>query len=275
MKYKILAIMTWILLCGFPLAGDAENKLLPNDLSSKPENSRSGVSALTSGVTVPANASTAREQETETITVEQVEKQAEAYLMEHLAENTDQLDIKVRYEGKDLELPKGKYQFIYSLPGGGQRTGRFPFSIRVEVNGSHQMLQATAIISAFQDVVKVRKAVKRGEVLTLDDVETGRVKAVKPILNALSQVEDAVGLEVGQNLESGKVLTFGVLKKPSIINRGDRILLVMERGPIKITVPGIAREKGARGSTIPVENLQTKKVVYGEILDEKTVLVNF
>ena len=260
------------------MAGNADNKLLPSDLSPKTESRVNGVLPLTLGATIPANNSVVapKEQETQTITVDQIEKQAETYLVEHLAENTDQMDIKVRYEGKDLELPQGRYQFIYSLPGGGQKTGRVPFPIRIEMaNGTHLMLQATAIISVYQDVIKVRKAVKRGEVLTLDDVEIGRVKAAKPILNALSQVEDAVGLEVGQNLESGKILTFGVLKKPSIINRGDRILLVMERGSIKITVPGIAREKGARGSTIPVENQQTKKIVYGEILDEKTVLVNF
>lgn len=217
-----------------------------------------------------------KEQEIQAITVDQLERQAEEYLVDNLPGNADDREIKVKYDGRDLELPKGKYRFVYSLPTGVVRPGRLPFSIRVEFDdGKHRLLHMNATISAYQVVVKIRKATRRGQVLTGDDVEMDRVKTTQPVFDAISQVEDAIGFEISQNLESGRPLTFGMLKKPYIVKRGDHILLVMDKGPMKITVPGIAREQGYKGSTIPVENSQSKKVVYGEILDEKTVRVSF
>lgn len=217
-----------------------------------------------------------KEQEIQTITVAQIERQAEEYLVDNLPGHADDREIKVKYDGRDLELPKGKYRFAYSIPAGVARVGRLPFSIRIELDdGKHRMLHMNATISAYQDVVKIRKAIRRGQVLTADDVAVDRVKTTQPIFDAISQAEDAIGFEISQNLESGKALTFGMLKKPFVVKRGDHILLVMDKGPMKITVPGIAREQGYKGSTIPVENSQSKKVVYGEILDEKTVRVNF
>lgn len=257
-RYKnfLFATVAWVFLCGISAPDNADKNPRPAESPQISEN--------------------AKDKEQETLTAAQIEQQAEKYLVDNLQGNMDEMEIKVKYDGRDLELPKGKYRFIYSLPGGAVRTGRLPFSIKVETDdGKYRLLHMTAILSVYQDVVKIRKAFRRGQVLTADDVEVDRMKTAKPVFDAISQAEDAIGFEVSQNLESGKILTFGVLKKPYIIKRGDHILLVMDRGPVKITVPGIAKEQGIRGSTIPVENLQSKKVVYGQILDEKTVQVDF
>ncbi|OGW26062.1 MAG: flagella basal body P-ring formation protein FlgA [Nitrospinae bacterium RIFCSPLOWO2_12_FULL_47_7] len=248
----------WVFICGVSSPDNSNKNPRLADLPQSSENAKG------------------KDQETQIMTVEQIESGAEKYIVENLSGNTEEMEVKVKYEGRDQELPKGKYRLVYVLPGGTVRTGRVPFSVRVEMDdGKYRLLHMYATISSYQDVVKLRKAFRRGQVLTVDDVETDRVKTTKPVFDAISQVEDAIGFEVSQNLELGKILTFGVLKKPYIVKRGDHILLVMDKGSMKITVPGIAKEQGVRGSTISVENLQSKKVVYGQILDEKTVQIDF
>jgi flagellar basal body P-ring formation protein FlgA len=59
------------------------------------------------------------------------------------------------------------------------------------------------------------------------------------------------------------------------VKKGDRVMLVVEKGSMKITVPGVVKEKGFKNSLIQVQNLQTKKTVFGQVVDPQTVKVNF
>jgi flagella basal body P-ring formation protein FlgA len=44
---------------------------------------------------------------------------------------------------------------------------------------------------------------------------------------------------------------------------------------MKITAPGTAREDGFKNKIVQVVNLETKKTVYAEVINSKTVEVRF
>ena len=60
-----------------------------------------------------------------------------------------------------------------------------------------------------------------------------------------------------------------------MVKRGDRILLIAERGTLKVTAPGVVRENGFKNQMIKVENVQSHKIVYGTVLNSRTILVNY
>ncbi len=93
--------------------------------------------------------------------------------------------------------------------------------------------------------------------------------------HAITRLEDVVGFEAVRNLGAGRVITVNSLRKPPLVEKGDRVTLVAEKGSIRITVPGVVREKGFQNSLIQVLNIQTKKTVFGQVVDSKTVKVNF
>ncbi len=205
-----------------------------------------------------------------------IEKHARHYLEEHLPWDPGQIEIDVSYDGEDLELPDGKVQYEYTLPQNLERAGRVPIALKVQGEGvAPRMLRLTAFVNVYQDVVKLRRAVRRGAVLSAEDLELEQIKTGRPVRGVIVRIQDAVGLEAVRNLDSGKTLSVDLLKKPFVINRGDHILIVAMKGDMTITASGIAREGGIEGNTIAVENVQTKKVVYGQVVDQNSVKVNF
>ncbi|VAX33222.1 hypothetical protein MNBD_NITROSPINAE05-856 [hydrothermal vent metagenome] len=78
-----------------------------------------------------------------------------------------------------------------------------------------------------------------------------------------------------RNMGQGRVVTTSSVHKPTLVNKGDRVVLIAEMGAMKITAPGIVRQKGFKNSLVKVLNIQTQKTVFGMVQDAKTVKVNF
>ena len=51
--------------------------------------------------------------------------------------------------------------------------------------------------------------------------------------------------------------------------------MIAESDVLKVAAKGIAKENGAVGDRIRVMNLQSKKIIYAQVLDEQTVHVEF
>ncbi|MBI5426791.1 MAG: flagellar basal body P-ring formation protein FlgA [Nitrospinae bacterium] len=214
--------------------------------------------------------------ETRKIAAREIEKNAQNYLAEHLPWEPERVEIQVGYDGEDIELPAGKIQYEYSLPQNLSRAGRIPVALKVQGEGvAPRLLRLTAFVNVYQDVVKLRKAVRRGAVLRAEDLELEQIKTDRPVSGVITRIQDAAGLEVTRNLDNGKTLTLDLLRKPFVINRGDHVLIIAVKGDMKITASGIAKDSGVEGNTIPVENVQTKKVVYGQVVDQNSVKINF
>ncbi|MFQ5445149.1 MAG: flagellar basal body P-ring formation chaperone FlgA, partial [Nitrospinales bacterium] len=90
-----------------------------------------------------------------------------------------------------------------------------------------------------------------------------------------TQIEEAVGNKLRRNLTQGTVISLNMLERPSLVKKGDRVLIVAQKGPLKITAPGIVREKGFQNSMVKVENIQSRKIVYARVLSSSMVSVEF
>jgi flagellar basal body P-ring formation protein FlgA len=76
-----------------------------------------------------------------------------------------------------------------------------------------------------------------------------------------------------QKIPSGKLLTEDLFAPVPMINRGDRVTLLFEQAKLRITVPGKSLAPGSKGERIRVINLDSKKELLAEVLDERTVRV--
>jgi len=89
-------------------------------------------------------------------------------------------------------------------------------------------------------------------------------------------VKDAAffeGKRVRQSIPRGKLLTQDLFIPFPAIKRGDRVVLLFEEGKLRITAPGKSLASGSKGEHIRVINLDSKKELVAEVLDEKTVRV--
>lgn len=205
-----------------------------------------------------------------------IEERALKFLEERVPWDSGTTEVTIDYDGKDIVLPVGKLEMNFSLPGRTIRIGRFPLQAKITVDRVFKKrLRLIAEISRSIPLVKTRRRINRGDILTEEDVMVEISKSNRNFRHAITRLEDVVGFEAIRNLGVGRVITVNSLRKPPLVEKGDRVTLVAEKGSIRITAPGMVREKGFKNSLIKVLNIQTKKMVFGKVVDSQTVKVNF
>jgi flagella basal body P-ring formation protein FlgA len=223
---------------------------------------------------IPGSIATASE--SQVLTVEEIEKGAIDKLASVLPWDRESLEINVYYEGEDILLPPGKKELVYKTRGSIQKAGRIPLILQIKVNGNFKKsvrLNSRVLVS--QEVVKTIRAVRKGEMISNDNIQLETIKTERPWKNAIQSIDHALGYAAGRNLPIGKILTPKFLKKPALANRGEKILILAEKGGMKITVPGILKEDGYEDGMVQVLNIESKKIIYGRLVDANTVKVNF
>ena len=54
-----------------------------------------------------------------------------------------------------------------------------------------------------------------------------------------------------------------------------KILIMAKKGGMTITAPGILKEDGFKNAMVQVLNIDSKKIIYGRLVDANTVKVKF
>ena len=214
--------------------------------------------------------------ETQTLKVDEIEKSAIDHLVKALPWDKESLEINVYYQGKDITLPLGKKDLIYKIMGSSQRAGRIPMILEIRINDQFKKrIRLNTKVLVSQQVIKTKRAVKRGEILSNDEIRIETVQTERPSQNAITNIDHALGYEAARNLQAGKILIPNFIKRPALGNRGDKILIMAQKGGMTITTPGILKEDGYENAMVRVLNIESKKVIYGRLVDSNTVKVRF
>ena len=214
--------------------------------------------------------------ETQILKVDEIEKSAADHLVKALPWDKESLEINVYYQGKDITLPSGKKDLIYKIMGSSQRAGRVPMILEIRINDQFQKrIRLNTKVLVSQQVIKTKRAVKRGEILSNDEIRVETVQTERPSQNAITNIDHALGYEAARNLPVGKILIPNFIKRPALGNRGDKILIMAQKGGMTITTPGILKEDGYENAMVRVLNIESKKVIYGRLVDSNTVKVRF
>lgn len=228
------------------------------------------------GILILLSAEPSFAQETQVLSAGEITQRAQSYMQNHMSLDPDTMDVDVVYEGEDLVLPKGELDLDFQASGNGERGGRVPLALQIKVDKKFQRrLRLMAMVTISQDVVKARRPVSRGELISADDVELVMVKSNRAYKNAAVRLQDVVGLEASRSLKTGRVVKMDAVQKPALVGKGDQVTLVVQNGPMKITAPGISVESGTLDSLVQIKNLQSKKMVYGRVIGPNMVEVNY
>jgi flagella basal body P-ring formation protein FlgA len=214
--------------------------------------------------------------EKQIVKTEEIEKSAMDYLLKTLPWDKKSLDINVYYQGKDITLPPGKKELIYKIMGSSQRAGRIPMYLEIRINDQFQKrIRFNTKVLVSQKVIKTIRAVRRGEILSKDEIRAETIKTERPSKNAITNMDYALGYEASRSLSIGQILVPNFIKRPALGNRGDKILITAQKGGMIITTAGILKEDGYKDAMVRVLNIESKKIIYGRLVDSNTVKVNF
>ncbi|MBW2409818.1 MAG: flagellar basal body P-ring formation protein FlgA [Deltaproteobacteria bacterium] len=173
-------------------------------------------------------------------------------------------------------LPKGHITYRVSPPKDRHYVGLVPLSIEFSVDGEIQKkVRASATIEMMVEVVVARKPLQKHKPITEDDVVLHTMDLADLPGNVFMDPEAVLGKRTRRAIGSNTVLRTDLIELPPIIQRGDIVVVVAESNGLRITALGKAKRKGRLGERIPVENFDSKKILHAEIVDSRTVKIEF
>lgn len=205
-----------------------------------------------------------------------IEQEGKKFLKNTLQWEQNRMEVDVVYEGKPTFIPQGKVTLQYKLPGNKKRVGRVPFMGFVKVDGIiKKRLRLYANVKVTYDIFRSVRSLKRGHVIQPGDVELVTLRSDKIMRNIISDDSELIGQRLIRNLEAGEPILNHMVRRVPLVKSGDRILIIVQKGKLRVTVPGVVKENGFKNDTVKVENIHSRKIVFGTVVDSRTIQINF
>jgi len=169
-----------------------------------------------------------------------------------------------------LMLPPGGLPVLSGTPvvahsGVGKPVGRVTFTVGPA--------RVPAEVEAYKDVVVAARYLRRNHVLEDKDLALAPVRLVWADLRYLEDMEPAVGKRVTRNVQTGLPVMEDILGDPHVVRLGSRITIQYKKGPLYILAEGIAKDDGSVGSNIRIMNTESKRELWGRVMDGDTIQV--
>jgi len=184
------------------------------------------------------------------------------------------LKIQELRAANDLLLPKGKLAYFCQLFTSPLGSFSVPivFKVDKEITSRVRVMAKTSLVTP---VVISVYPIRRGEIISRD-----KIQAVKRDLSRLpaglfTRPEELIGKRARRAIGANQIIYKNMVEIPPVIRRGQRVEIVAESPTLKITAPGKAKEDGHIGEIVKVENLISRKIVVGKVIDETRVEVEF
>jgi flagella basal body P-ring formation protein FlgA len=175
-----------------------------------------------------------------------------------------------------IRIPTGAWDGHVVLPPGAALVGRTRVQLEVTVDG--QPARSTWItldVGRLADVVVMTRAVAVGEVVTADAIALDRQDLSTLPRDVVIDPALVVGRTARAPLVAYTALRAAHVGAGAAVKRGDTVQLVAERGALRITALGEAKQDGAAGEQVTVVNRSSGKLVTGRVRAANMVAVDF
>ena len=187
----------------------------------------------------------------------------------------DMTITSVRIPG-DVMLPTGDVQHEIQYLPQGRASGTLPLNIFFSIDGNPvKRMLVTANIVLMKEVPVTRRPIARYQLIQAQDLMMQTMDVTDLPANAVFAFEDIKGQRARRNIGPRTVLRKDQLEFPPAVKKGDRVLIVVESGGLRITTAGEVQNAGKVGDRIRVENLDSNKTLFARVIDARTVQVDF
>ncbi|MGR3218351.1 MAG: flagellar basal body P-ring formation chaperone FlgA [Candidatus Anammoxibacter sp.] len=201
---------------------------------------------------------------------------AEKYLRNKLAHGDDYLVLELQLVPHDQVVPlgNGDVKLKFTRISSGRSKKHIYLSISIMVDGDvFRTVGLTFNVQRFGSVVVAKRVIKSGQVIRKRAVSIESVETTRLINTTFDNVESVIGKIAKRSFRPGQVITEEMLKNVAVMRKGDTVVILIKSRGFSIRSKGICKEDGTYGDMVKVVNIDTKKVLYGNVLDRGTVEV--
>lgn len=192
-------------------------------------------------------------------------------------------------EVEEMEVEIGRVAFSFPLlvPVGGLRlqgkissssfdSSRLTILMEIYINENlYRTLSIPLKIKIFKEVVVATRNLYTDHTFTREDIRKEKIliNVNKQNEEWLCDLQEVLGKRLLRNISAGTPLKKELLGFPLLVNQGSLVTLFIEGENIRIHAQGKALEKGGKGETIKVLNIDSEKRLEGIIIDVNSVRI--
>jgi flagella basal body P-ring formation protein FlgA len=130
-----------------------------------------------------------------------------------------------------------------------------------------------AVAEEWRTIPVASRPLKRGGIVSADDVELKKVSKESVGRDAIENIGDLVGHQLTRDVGQGEMVSSAALIVPPVITVGSKVTLLFRQGRLEATAVGVALDSGTSGAQIRVRNESSNKVVTGMVVEPGIVAV--
>ncbi|MBT3354366.1 MAG: flagellar basal body P-ring formation protein FlgA [Candidatus Scalindua sp.] len=158
----------------------------------------------------------------------------------------------------DTSKDRGKIELIVSASTDSKRFFKVPVYFNVRV---------------FEFVAITKRKLRRKQPITRENLIIARRDTTRVRGMAFSSIDDLKGMMTLASVQANTILTDYMVEIPPTIKQGSLVKLIVQKSGFKIVTKGLAQQTGYKGDVIKVKNMNSKKLLYGQIVNSDSVNV--
>ena len=133
--------------------------------------------------------------------------------------------------------------------------------ILVKIECSNKLaLHVPVDIAVYKPILVAAVAMPRQKLIVTDDLVLKEIDILNNRIT-LTDPQDATGKRLKRRVRAGTILTLAMLAEPTLVERGDGVVIFATKGSLVVKMPGIAIEDGTMNEQIKVKNQSSGRVV--------------
>jgi len=198
------------------------------------------------------------------------------YLCTHLKKPTSDVVVSKFKVSENLPVPSGPVSLQIFQKERGSLVGLVRLSAMVSVNGvvRHEVT-LSGWVDVFEAAVCTARPLKKGEVLKKEDLYVTRENVSRLQGQAVTDMDEAVGLMVRHGIRQNTCLKEWMLEKAPALDKGAAVTILAQMAGLRVTVKGVALERGYPGEMVKVQNSMSQKAILARVIDSAHVMVEF
>ncbi|WP_067099986.1 flagellar basal body P-ring formation chaperone FlgA [Marinomonas atlantica] len=129
--------------------------------------------------------------------------------------------------------------------------------------------------SIFIEGIKATSPIARGERINQQNTGIGEVELSSLRGHLYTGTNPPYGLIASRNIRINNFITDHVTEQPDLIKKGSNVLITAQSNSIVVRMNGVALEDGIKGQQIRVKNTSSGRIIYGKVVSDAEVLVNY
>ncbi len=206
---------------------------------------------------------------------EGIKKQAHGFVSSYLEQTASQYSVRVSDLDYRLKLSKCRDPLSITATRTPLTPGKNTLNIRCPTMTTPWRIFMTVNIRLFDQALVANKPLKRGQLIKDEDIDLQQIEVKNNRFSYLlgHERELVINHILKRNLNRGDLFNRLHLKNQTLINKGDRVTILVKKPGFQISMKGIALNAGGAGEKIKLKNIKTKKIIQGIVINKQMVQV--